>query len=98
MGVPGKMKGVIFSPIPLAVTYYKAERVAVDLLQQTGIRKGPVPIKSDLTRMEEMIGDLKATIERLVSYSQDVLVSVITACMHVSRKIHKERHCLQGNR
>ena len=77
MGVPGKSEGVLFCPVPVEVTYFEPERVGVELLNRTiTAEEGVTSMCSDLVHIGDMLASIEEVLDRLLSYVQDVIVSV----------------------
>ena len=54
VGIPGKTAGVIFTPVPCEVVYFKPERAGVQLLRGTIENNGVTPVKSDFEHLERL--------------------------------------------
>ena len=60
----------------MEIVHFEPERVGVELLKRTiPDSGGETTVVSELARIEETIAQLLTTIERLMNYVQDVVVS-----------------------
>lgn len=75
VGVPGGKTGSHFTPIPVEVTSYEPEVISLRLCQKTiALSQKCVEPTDDLERIVEAADKLKALIENVLAYVEDVIM------------------------
>ncbi|KAK2140356.1 hypothetical protein LSH36_1381g00005 [Paralvinella palmiformis] len=78
MGVPGKTMGCIFTPIPVEVTCYEAERIGVDHIQLgKHHQQRSVSLASDLQQVRACCGRMHDMLLTVTHYIDDVLAGKV---------------------
>ncbi|XP_002733230.1 eukaryotic translation initiation factor 3 subunit F-like [Saccoglossus kowalevskii] len=76
MGVPGKTKGTIFTPVPIDTIFYEPEKVAIDMFiegKNALPNKRTIDIVTDLEHVGKNAGKLRELLTIVINYVDDVL-------------------------
>ena len=67
---------MIFAPVPVEFTFFDPERIGTQLLRDSvDSEGGVVAVKSGLETIEKILNEMESTLDRLVIFIKNVLVS-----------------------
>eukprot|EP00745_Piridium_sociabile_P035841 TRINITY_DN63206_c0_g3_i1.p1 TRINITY_DN63206_c0_g3~~TRINITY_DN63206_c0_g3_i1.p1 ORF type:complete len:287 (+),score=77.73 TRINITY_DN63206_c0_g3_i1:39-863(+) len=95
IGVPGKTTGTMFTPVQVQINSYDAEQTGLEVLQQgKGNTKRTVTVPSELCQVETATSRLRAMLQHVIEYIDNVLSGKITADPTMGRSLQDLVSCI----
>jgi len=90
IGIPERKQGSIFVPIPIEVTYYDAERLAIELLQEgkSNVKKTVKP-GMDMAHMKTSLDNISQMLTSVHDYVDKVVNGQISMDSNIGRSLMK---------